>query len=366
MRSYYKCLTIIFIAVLMGCKGSAPADDKAPKISSDNDSKKVKISDNYKYITSVRKNDTWRFINENNELLFDKQFTYASYFSDGLACVSMDGFRLPGGNAAYGSSYTAMDKKGNFNENIKSDQPFVFKEGRAIISEGNYKMLIDKEGNVLKKSILKANGNYNEGKVHVFKDGKIEYWDKNGDIVIGPSAFTTAGFSENRAMVLLNGKYGFINELGEQVIDYKYDNGKNYSEDFAAVKKNDEYYFINKQGAEKLGPYQEVRSFSEGKAAVKTDDGWHFIDKNGEQLFGQSFLEADDFSEEVAMVRLKNGKMAMVNTIGKITELDARVAFQFKNGIAIAEKNGKMGFITKEGKWLIDAEYDRVNDFVER
>ncbi len=318
------------------------------------------------YITSVRKDNQWYFINEHNEVLFDKVFTYASYFSDGLACVAMDGLRVDGQDKVYGAYYGAMDEKGDFIENIKSDLPFTFRENRAIISYGPKKMLVDKSGYVWKEAVLSAYGKFNEGKLPVFKDGEIEYWDTNGEIIIGPASFTTQGFSENRALVLLNGKYGYIDGNGDQVVDYIYDGGANFSEGFAAVKKNNEYFFIDKNGTEILGPFLKARSFKEGKAAVFTEGSWRFIDSVGLDVFGKSFAEVDDFSEGMAITRSLDGQLSILNEDGSTTMSDARVAFQFKNGFAIAEKNGMMGYIKKDGSWLIEPEYEQVHDFFKR
>lgn len=376
-----RVLIAIVMILMVSCSNSNKSDlksalDSSPKnkseaveqpISKKSPSPKSQTSmDDYKYITAVRKDNVWYFINERNEVLFDKEFTYAGYFSDGLACVAMDGMRWPGEDRVFGAYYTAMDKEGNFIREIKSDLPFTFHDGRTIISYGEDKMLIDKRGNVKKQSNLKAYSVFAEGKVAVFKDGKIEYWDKEGEVVIGPESFTTQEFNEDRALVLLNGKYGFIDEKGELVVDYQYDGGANFYEGLAWVKKGEEFFFIDKSGNQKLGPFQNVRSFSEGKAAAYYDGSWKYIDSKGQDVFGKSFAEVDDFSEGIAIVRQQDGQLSMLKESGELKELDARVAFQFANGFAIAEKNGMMGYINKEGDWVIDAQYENITDFTER
>lgn len=365
MQKFLYFLVLIFC---FGCSNAKKEYNQKEEVLSQEDLRPkstINMSD-YKFITSVRKNNQWYFINENNEVLFDKVFTFASYFSDGLSCVSMDGIRVDGEDKVFGAYYTAMDKEGNFIEAIKSDLPFVFKEGRSIISYGPDKMLIDKEGRVIKTDLLKAYGEFNEGKIPVFKNGKIEYWNKEGEIVLGPAEYTTQGFSEDRALVLLNGKYGFIDEQGNQVVDYIYGGGSNYSEGFAWVKEKDVFYFINKSGEKKIGPFQKVRSFKEGKAAVFSGGAWKYIDTSGKDVFDKSFSEVDDFSEGYAIVKLNNGKLAMLSAAGEEELLDARVAFQFRNGIAIAEKDAKMGYITNEGKWMIEPQYENIHDFFMR
>ena len=317
----------------------------------------------YKYITSVRKDNQWYFINERNEVLFDKEFTYATFFSDELVCVAMDGLRWPGEDQVYGAYYTAMDKEGVFYDEIKSDLPFVFKEGRTIVSYGPSKRLINKAGEVLKEAKLAGYGEFRDGKVAVFKEGKIEFWDRDGNVVIGPADFTTQSFSEDFALVLLNGKYGFIDSSGELAIPYKYDGGRGFKEGLASVKKGEEYFFINKEGAELFGPFSSTRDFQEGIAAVANDGNWNFIDLEGKQVFDGNYAEADSFSEGVAIVRTHDGKLGLVSIKGEFTAIDARVALQFKNGIAIAEARGKMGYINKDLSWLIEPQYERIHDF---
>lgn len=365
MRKLYIPLVLLFL--IFSCKNTNnfKQEDIEDDPSIDNLSKPQDMKES-QYITSVRKDNQWYFINENNEVLFDKVFTYASYFSDGLVCVSMDGLRVDGQDKVYGAYYTAMDKNGEFVKEVKSDLPFVFREGRSIISYGPNKILIDKTGEVLKESLLSAYGEYNEGKVPVFRDGNIEYWNKDGDVVIGPAKFTTQGFSERRALVLLDGKYGYIDSKGELIVDYIYDGGSNFKGGFASVKKGDEYFFINSSGEEKLGPFIKTRSFNEGKAAVFTDGAWRFIDDEGQDVFGLSFSETDDFKEGVAVVRKQDGQLALLAENGQIIDSDARVIFQFKNDIAIAEKNGMMGYVNKDASWLIEPQYEMVHDFFKR
>ena len=148
------CFLIFFLS-LLACKNPNHINAEHP-VNHDLDSNSAKLEDmnEYKYITSVRKDNQWYFINERNEILFDKVFTYASYFSNDLVCVSMDGIRVDGQDKVYGAYYSAMDSDGDFVENIKSDLPFVFRENRAIISYGPRKMLIDKNGNILKEASL--------------------------------------------------------------------------------------------------------------------------------------------------------------------------------------------------------------------
>lgn len=315
-------------------------------------------------ISPVRKSNMWMFINSENEYLYDKKlFTYATEFSDGVSCVAQDGMRPENDNSVHGAYYFAMDFNGDLLPNIKSDQPFTFVEGRTIISWGPEKRLINKKGEILRSANLAGYGTFSDGLVAVFVDGKISFWDTNGNIAISPKSITVNGFNEGLVFYLKNGKYGYLNKAGESVVNPVYLGARNFSNGYAIIKKEDGFYVIDKNFKERLGPFEDSFSYSENTFCVKKPNGWTYIDINGNQVIDDFFLEADKFSEGLAIVRLKSGELANIDTSGNVTILDATVALAYKNGLAIAEKNKMMGFIDRQGNWIIKPQYERVSNF---
>lgn len=317
-------------------------------------------------IAPVRLNNQWMYINQAGEQLYDSAFfTHAGEFDNGLTCVSTDGTRTYGSDAVYGALYNAMDMEGNIIEKIKSDLPFVFSEGVAITSWGNEKNLVDENGKVLRTEKIQAHGNATDGLILVmYPDYKLEYWDTQGNTVL---TFTDVGamgnFSEGLTYFKTDGIFGYMDKKGQVAKDRSYLFASLFEDGVARVQKEDGWYIIDKNFKELTGPYLSITGYSEGAFLVETEKGWSYFDKNGTQIIPDFYKAIDPFSEGKAVVLLKSGGIAMIDKQGKAIKTDAKMIFPLKNGLAIAEKDGKMGFVDSNGKWVIEAKYERVADF---
>lgn len=118
-------------------------------------------------------------------------------------------------------------------------------------------------------------------------------------------------------------------------------------------------------------PYNciEVSAFSEGMASIRTDEGVGFINTNGELVIPTVFEEVKNprtintwymFKEGLSAF-VKDGKCGYMDKQGNTVispEYDA--ASPFDQGIASVAKDGKWGAIDKSGKTIIPMEYDFV------
>lgn len=321
-----------------------------------------------KYIASALINNQWMFIDENGQQLFDKTFTYASEFIDGVSCVAEDGDRNIFPNTVVGAHYYGMTTAGKKIKAIKSDEPFRFSEGRAFVTQADRKYLIDTKGKVLKfvdgaTTALAPSG----GVVMVVKDDSLQFWDKDGNVLAENLQVFAGPCRDGLINFEKDGKYGFIDKTGKVLLPAIYDKAGDFSDGFAWVKeKESHYYFINKEFEKKLGPFQDVQDFHEGIAAVKKNGLWSFITKDGSPLFEGQFRVVKDFSEGKAIVQHQDMEVGLVNKKGEFTPLDISVAMEFKNGIVIAEKNARMGHINAQGDWIVAPKYERVSNFSKR
>lgn len=347
--------------VLFSC-----SNQEKPKATNPKSDQKAVSSKRTTMIAPVRLNNQWMYINQAGEHIFDKSvYTHAGDFSDGLTCTSTDGMRQNGTNAVFGATYQAMDTKGNIVKGIKSDMPFVFSEGVAMTSWGSEKILIDTKGKVLRKEIIQADGDASNGLILVmYPDYKLEYWDTKGNTVL---TFTDIGamgnFSEGMAYFKNNGVFGYMDKSGKIAKNESYLFASSFEDGVARVQKEDGWYIIDNHFKELAGPFISIVGYSEGVFQIETKDGWSFFDKNGEQVTPDFYEAIDPFSEGKAIVLVKTGEIAMIDKQGNKTKVDAKMIFPFKNGLALAEKNGKMGYVDSNGKWVVEPKYERVSDF---
>ncbi|MGH9946350.1 MAG: WG repeat-containing protein [Pyrinomonadaceae bacterium] len=138
--------------------------------------------------------------------------------------------------------------------------------------------------------------------------------------------------------------------------------------------------FIDRDGNIIIKPqYFEARDFSEGLAAVRNDKNqWGYIDKSGKVIVDFRFASAGDFSEGLARIQIKgtdawNGLTGYIDKKGRmvikprfvVNELKMPEFGYFSEGLAVFEKDNKMGFIDRSGKVAIEAKYDAAHPFSE-
>ena len=161
-------------------------------------------------------------------------------------------------------------------------------------------------------------------------------------------------------------KWGFIDKSGRLVIPYKFDDLArdqhggwtlphktfvNFSEGLCAVRVGNKWGYIDKTGAMQVPlKYDSAGPFSEGLALVRVADRYGYIDKSGRQVIPLSF----DISR-IEGARNDNPDWDFTQTV--LTPLE------FSEGLAVASRDGKFGFIDKSGKFVIEPVYMRADAF---
>ena len=212
--------------------------------------------------------------------------------------------------------------------------------------------------------------------------------------------------------------YGYIDKMGNEVIPAKFRDVEDFRNGIASVRFDFDVpaVYIDKTGkvltAKELkshheivtfwqgdkmglkhldgnvvvpGEYDIIQNYSEGMAAVCKGNRWGYVDSYGNNIIPciyQSRLfydngvmdgwgeygapdEANDFHEGLVMI-MKNGKAGFLDKQGKVAiPFLYERAKDFSEGFAAVKKAGKWGFINKEGKNVIPCQYDKVASFRE-
>lgn len=164
--------------------------------------------------------------------------------------------------------------------------------------------------------------------------------------------------------VEIKGKYGYINCSGEVIIPATYDIANEFHEGLAAVRVNDAWGYINTMGQVVIPPvYGQAWGFSEGLAFVAEKGGpnWGVIDYGGNWVIEPKYSYGIKFSEGVAIVDDHSKPRMYVDKSGKpvLERTDSFTpGWDFHEGLALFEEDGKVGFIDKFGQVRISAQYD--------
>lgn len=111
--------------------------------------------------------------------------------------------------------------------------------------------------------------------------------------------------------------------------------------DFATKK----YGFINDNGVYVARPqFLDAHDFSEGLAAVKvsSEDGdkWGFIDKEGKMVIAPKFrIEPGDFHDGFAVVTKNTGMCTLLSKDGSIKDFECRILLDFNGGYTYLQTN---------------------------
>lgn len=185
----------------------------------------------------------------------------------------------------------------------------------------------------------------------------VGYMDKNGKQVIPPQFFRAGDFSEGLASVRINPRK-------------KYPLGWN--------KQTWEFGYIDKLGKIKIKPqFVSAQNFSDGLAGVYIKgEGYGYIDYQGRFVIKPTnkFVDLYPFYEGRAIVHLRNSasKCNFINKQGRIINpedqkliCDENIVFNngFSEGLLMAVKNGKYGYIDRDGKVSISARFDYAQNF---
>lgn len=249
-----------------------------------------------------RKNGKWGYMDAKGNVIVKPQYDNAYQFSDGLAAVRLKG------KGGY------IDASGKIAIPIKYDYASSFENGNAVVARYNNEM------DEYTYYWIKPNGKY------FLKLNEPDYY-----------IISYKPFCDGLARVELDGDepwFGYIDKKGSSVIHCAYHEAENFSEGLAAVRKNDKYEFINTKGEIAIKQnYSWIGSFSEGLAPVRVggrDGKEGYIDKKGNMKIPLTYQQTRPFSDGLAAVKL----------------------------------NGKWGFIDKNNKFVIEPQYDNVDDCI--
>lgn len=172
------------------------------------------------------------------------------------------------------------------------------------------------------------------------------------------------------AVCRLNGKYGIVNSEGKQIQPMGFDelrkdvsdpSSKELPDMGAArdlhVRIGDKWGILTADG-EQLAEvkFDSVGVFHDGLAVVKAAERYGYIDRSGAIVIPIQWMNAYDFSEGLAALRVDKKHFQFINTAGTVVIKSKKYdsVGRFRNGVCRVVKGGKVKWIDTKGKELKD------------
>ncbi|WP_347707664.1 WG repeat-containing protein [Clostridium sp. NSJ-49] len=207
------------------------------------------------------------------------------------------------------------------------------------------------------------------------KNGAIYgYINNKGEYVIEPKFEGAYDFNENCvAIVIKDNKYGVIDLLGEYKIYTIYDSISNFRESRAVYSKDGSMGIIDEDGnVITKKEYGIVGEFHDHRAVVGDSKSgnykYGYIDREGKELIHLKFERADDFKDDIALVKVKDNEYSLIDKEGKVlNSYKHYLVSQYGDGLMMfSEKiDGPYGYIDIEGNEIITPRFTSTSEFVD-
>lgn len=206
--------------------------------------------------------------------------------------------------------------------------------------------------------------------IPVSSGDEFQYIDSEGKIVINPQFKTATIFRDNLALVQTSGEHpnwGYIDKEGKYKINAQYIEATVFNDGVAwVISKNEAPKAIDTEGEILFTKEnaEKVKLFSEDLAAFSMldDEGvekWGFVDKSGKTIINPQFSNTLNFSDGLCAVSNSDGDWGYINKEGKISvNYQFQNAANFTNDKAIVTNDSKYGVISRDGKYLVNPQFD--------
>lgn len=262
--------------------------------------------------------------------------------------------------------YGIIDKNGNIIIEPQYDMIQIPNPSKSIfICYSNYQSNEDYQTMVVndKKEVLFSK--YEQVTALAFKDASVD----------------EVPFEKSVLRYKQDGKYGIIDFTGKELTKPIYDfiESLSYKEGCLLVGQEGKYGVINIKGKEMVpveydtitadGYYEEASKYQEAGFIVanKTEQGYRYgyITYKGEQLLEAKYNEIDRITEikgeDIYLLAFENGQATIMKNKESITQEKYEEAeYNNSHDMFIVQKAGKEGVITREGKTILEPEFNTI------
>ena len=332
-RSFYKIASLILI-VLLACF-SADAQNLVP----------------------FREHNKYGWVDLSGKIVVPAAFKKTFPFVNGLARFKA------------GDYFGYLGTNGKIAIHPNYDAAWDFNNGMARVKEGPVLRFINKRG----KEIFSVYGedvtDFNNGYAIVKYNGSFYYINRKGES-LGEGAYSHAEpFENGLARVKIGFSYAMIDTSGNYVLSPTYGFvGRPHDVIVRARLLDDWYIYNHKNGRRIRSKHIITGDFNDGLATYSWIDRSYIIWKGyinalDQEVIKAEFEEAMPFRESRAVVK-HEGVYKIIDKSGSFigSSYDETRGI-YSEGRLAARKNGKWGFVDRDGNWAVNPKYDAVEDF---
>lgn len=275
-------------------------------------------------------------------------------------------------------------------------------ENSLILSKGENIGLCDNSGNVIIEpnynKIEKIEDNYKNGYIVANSDNKYGIIGFDKDIILECNYEEIKGiYGDGKLFVVKDdGEYQVINKEGEVVLKDKFDDAVDINGDYIVAKKNDKYGVIDISGETKIKfEYNEIREAGNNYIAKKGSKYGVIDNEENEKLsfdyIDISYVPTGDFfiADYIEDGNLNskffdqnfdeklNGIVSEINALKGYIRVYTDGEYKYynfkfeeklsstlltTNTLFLSKKDGKYGFIDKEGNVVVEYIYDDATE----
>ena len=272
-------------------------------------------------------------------------------------------------------------------------------ENSILVTKNGKVGLVNKSGatiiNADYSKIQKFDEDYTKGYITINQDNKYGLVSYAGSTILeNKYEKIHAIYGENYFVISENGKQVVINSKGEKVLTDGFDKIKQINSDGVVFVKDKKYGFMDYDKKVIIKPkYQDLKELNAGIFKAKKDDKYGIVDlENKEKLafkysdiyYEQSagFYVAEDekYNSDILDTDLNVKISGIISEINKdsgymkLKVEDEYKYYKFKfeekavkdvlstNNLFVSKKDGKYGFVDKDGKVVVDYIYDEAQE----
>lgn len=238
--------------------------------------------------------------------------------------------------------------------------------------------LLDAQGEVVLAGAYEYVGPMSEdGLALVVINGHYTYVDKDANTRKVPDMeqYQSVGLINNERIVATkDGYYGLLDSNLVQKCDFIYEDMTIPADKLVAAKQNGKWGLISRNGKAKTEfVYDDVLRDEHGFATrqklvfVKIGQAYHIINEEGVNIGSEEYEDAKPFPSIGYAAVCRNGKWGYVDKEGQlIIDYQFEDARSFHNGYAAVCMDGKWGFIDISGTVVIPNNFEMVTDITSR
>lgn len=274
-----------------------------------------------------------------------------------------------------------------------SNSLLTTEEGKKGIIDNTGAVILDNEY----KSIKAISDKYENGYIVQAQNGKygVMNWNKTVALDTKYDEVKAIYGEGNYYVVKENGKLKLVDTVGGSYLTGKYDDIKSINDDYAVVKEGKKYGVVSILDGESIIDinYEDITYATDGKYIVKSNNKYGIINSEGTKLIeakyenlvyrsSANFYEAtnSDYTSDLidSEINVKvTGIISMINTADGYMQV--RVGEEYKyynfkfeekksqeilkdNTIFLSKKDGKYGFVDRNGIVVVDYIYDDASE----